>query len=73
MVSNGLGLTDAQAPLLLTDHNPTRNSVMVDWSLSEFSRVRLQLASDKSRAGVTDNQALVQVIFSLGAHGAHTF
>ena len=73
MVSNGLGLTEAQAPLLLTDHNPTRHTAMVDWSLSEFSRIRLQLARDDSRAGVTDNQALLQVIFSLGAHGAHTF
>ena len=72
-VSNGLGLTEVDAPLLLTDHNPTRHTAMVDWSLSEFSRIRLQLASDKSRAGVTDNQALIQVIFSLGAHGAHTF
>jgi hypothetical protein len=35
--------------------------------------LRLQLASDKSRAGVTDNQALIQYIFSLGAHGAHRF
>ena len=72
-VSNGLGLTDVDAPLLLTDHNPTRHTAMVDWSLSEFSRIRLQLARDHSRAGATDNQALVQVIFSLGAHGAHTF
>ena len=66
-------LTEAQAPLLLTDYNPTRNTVMVDWSLTEFSRFRLQLASDKSRDGVTDNQVLVQYIMSLGAHGAHTF
>jgi hypothetical protein len=66
-------LTQAQAPLLLTDYNPTRNTVMVDWSPTEFSRIRLQLAQDKSRAGVTDNQALLQYIFSLGAHGAHTF
>jgi hypothetical protein len=66
-------LTQSQAPLLLTDYNPTRNSVMVDWSATEFSRIRLQLASDKSRVGVTDNQVLVQYIFSLGAHGAHTF
>ena len=66
-------LTIAQAPLLLTDHDPTRNTVMVDWSATEFSRIRLQLASDKSRAGVTDNQVLLQYIFSLGAHGAHTF
>ena len=27
----------------------------------------------KERVGVTDNQVLVQYIFSLGAHGAHTF
>jgi len=72
-VSNGLGLTAADAPLLLTEHNPTRNTLMVDWTASEFSRVRLQLAADKSRAGVTDNQVLLQYILSLGAHGAHTF
>jgi len=72
-VSNGLGLAAADAPLLLTDHNPTRNTVMLDWSPSEFSRIRLQLAADKSRAGVTDNQVLLQYIYSLGAHGAHTF
>jgi hypothetical protein len=72
-VSNGLGLSAANAPLLLTDYNPTRNTAMVDWSLTEFSRLRLQVASDKSRAGVTDNQVLLQYVFSLGAHGAHTF
>ena len=72
-VSNGLGLTAADAPLLLTDHNPSRNTLMADWSPTEFSRIRLQLAADKSRAGVTDNQILLQYIFSLGAHGAHTF
>lgn len=65
--------TEAQAPLLLTDYNPSRNTVMMDWSPTEFSRLRLQLAQDKSRAGVTDNQILLQYIFSLGAHGAHTF
>jgi hypothetical protein len=72
-VSATPGLTAANAPLLLTDHSPNRNTVMVDWSPTEFSRVRLQLASDKSRVGVTDNQVLLQYIFSLGAHGAHTF
>ena len=65
--------TAAQLPLLLTDHNPSRNTLMLDWSLSEFSRFRLQMAADKSRAGVTDNQVLLQYILSLGAHGAHTF
>ena len=73
IVASGVGPTAADFPILMSDHNPTRNTVMLDWSPSEFSRIRLQLASDKSRAGVTDNQALLQVIFSLGAHGAHTF
>ncbi len=72
-VSNGLGLTAADLPLLLSDHNPTRHTLMMDWSATEFSRIRLQLASDRSRAGVTDNQVLLQYIYSLGAHGAHMF
>jgi hypothetical protein len=72
-VANGLGLTAENSPLLLTDYNPTRNTAMVDWSPTEFSRLRLQYAVDKSRVGVTDNQLLLQYIFSLGAHGAHKF
>src|SRR5438034_1921384 len=71
-VSNGIGLTSADSPLLLTDYNPKRNTLMVDWSPTEFSRIRLQLASDKSRFGMTDNPVLLQSIYSLGAHGAHT-
>jgi len=71
-----LGLTDSGALAaadfpILGAYSPTRH--MADWSPSEFSRVRLQLASDKSRLGVTDNQLLLQYIMSLGAHGAHRF
>lgn len=73
IVDNGLGPTAADFPLLMTDHNPTKHTAMVDWSPTEFSRVRLQLAQDKSRAGVTDNQILLQYILSLGVHGAHRF
>jgi hypothetical protein len=73
IVDNGLGPTAADFPLLMTDHNPSRNTVMVDWSPTEFSRLRLQLASDKSRANVTDDQVVLQYILSLGAHGAHKF
>ncbi len=52
--------------------NPTRFSLMVDWSNSEFSRLRLQYNQDKS--GVeTDHQFALQYIYSIGAHGAHTF
>ena len=73
IVANGLGPVAADFPLLMTEHNPSRHTVMLDWSPTEFSRLRLQFASDKSRFGVTDNQALLQYIFSLGAHGAHKF
>ena len=54
-------------------YNPTRNSLMFDFNPSEFSRLRLQLASDKSRLGATDNQVFLQYVTSLGAHGAHSF
>jgi hypothetical protein len=58
---------------LASAHNPTRVTAMLDWSGTEFSRIRLQYAEDKSRADATDRQVLVQYIFSLGAHGAHKF
>ncbi len=61
------------ANLAAPDFNPSKNSAMVDYSLSEFSRMRVQFARDKSRQDVTDNQAFVQYQMSLGAHGAHTF
>jgi len=73
IVDNGLGPTAADFPLLMTDHNPTRSTLMVDWSPTEFSRLRLQFAQDKSRAGVTDDQVVLQYVLSLGAHGAHKF
>ena len=46
---------------------------MVDFSASEFSRVRLQFAREQSRPEVTDNQLWLQYVVSLGAHGAHKF
>ena len=73
------GSTRFSAPLnaadfpILAAYNPTRHTVMADWSPSEFSRVRLQFASDKSRSDVTDKQVFLQYIVSLGAHGAHKF
>jgi len=57
----------------LAPYSPQRTSWMLDYSPSEFSRIRLQLAQDKSRPGVTDNQLFLQYIMSLGAHGAHSY
>jgi hypothetical protein len=72
IVVSGVGPVAADFSVL-TPHNPTRNTLMLDFSPSEFSRFRVQLASDKSRLGVTDNQVILQYIHSLGPHGAHRF
>jgi hypothetical protein len=72
IINNGLGPTTADFTLL-GRYNPSRNTAMVEFNPSEFSRLRLQFAQDKSRAGATDNQILLQYIHSLGAHGAHRF
>lgn len=57
---------------LATGHDPSRETVMVDFSNSEFSRLRLQLSRDRSRPE-TDRQLYLQYIMSMGAHGAHRF
>lgn len=67
------GLVPMAAMPYLESYNPRRNSVMVDWSPSEFSRVRLQYNRDQSRPDMTDNVIWLQYIMSLGAHGAHKF
>jgi hypothetical protein len=69
---DGGTLAAADFPLLAS-WRPTRNSLMVDFSPSEFSRWRLQLARDQSRRDATDNQLWLQYVVSLGAHGAHSF
>ena len=71
LVNSG-ALTAAAFPIL-NAYNPTRNTFMVDWSPSEFSRLRLQYARDRSQFGAADNQVFLQYIMSLGAHGAHKF
>jgi hypothetical protein len=58
---------------VLAEHKPKRASAMVDFSPSEFSRVRVQLAQDEARFAEKDTQIFVQYVMSLGAHGAHKF
>jgi outer membrane murein-binding lipoprotein Lpp len=65
------GLNNAN--LARPSYSPSKNSVMFDYNPSEFSRIRFQVAQDKSRQGVTDNQLFLQYQMSLGAHGAHQF
>lgn len=53
--------------------NPSRTTWMVDYNPSEFSRLRLQVAHDQSRQGLSENQIFLQYIMGLGAHGAHQY
>jgi hypothetical protein len=53
-------------------HTPQRTSLMLDFSNSEFSRLRLQYNHDESQPQ-TDNQLFLQYIMSVGAHGAHQY
>lgn len=76
----GLILASPRSGLLNTsniisnyDYTPTRTTIMFDYSPSEFSRMRMQLAQDNSRQGLTDTQFFMQYIMSLGAHGVHKF
>ena len=45
---------------------------MVDFSNSEFSRLRLQFNHDMS-GPVASNEVFLQYIVAMGAHPAHTF
>lgn len=54
-------------------YHPYKNTMMFDFNPSEFSRIRLQFAQDRSREGLTDNQLFLQYQMSLGAHGAHRY
>ncbi len=65
-------LLAADFPVLLPG-SPTRLTTMIDWSPSEFSRLRAQYAWDDARDAGTDRQLLIQYIYAIGAHGAHKF
>ena len=57
----------------VNSYAPSKNTLMLDFSPSEFSRIRLQLAQDRSREGAPDSQVFLQYQMSLGAHGAHMY
>ncbi|MEZ5560556.1 MAG: hypothetical protein R3E86_18685 [Pseudomonadales bacterium] len=59
-------------PLADDGNDPRRYTMMVDWSHSEFSRLRFQYARDLS-ATRANNVWGLQYIHSIGAHGAHSF
>jgi hypothetical protein len=61
--------------------NLPRLSTMLEYSPTEFSRIRLQYTYDRSRASetaqqlnrTTVNEVSLQVNLAIGAHGAHSF
>ncbi len=65
-------LTRESFPALISA-SPERVSVMLDWSPSEFSRLRTQYSWDDARADLRDRQFIIQYLFGIGAHGAHKF
>ena len=71
LVQNG-DLLASDFPLLLPA-SPSRITTMIDFSPSEFSRLRAQYAWDDSRDAETDRQLLLQYIYAIGAHGVHKF
>ncbi len=66
------GAALANSSLDTRGHDPRHYSAMLDWSNSEFSRLRFQYNRDESRA-TADDQIILQYVVALGAHGAHQF
>jgi hypothetical protein len=53
---------------------PWRATAALDFNPSEFTRLRLQYNYDRSaRVGKTNNEVFLELIFAIGAHGAHAF
>ncbi len=56
----------------LEDDDLSTVSAMLDWTNSEFGRVRFQY-NRESFGDVRDDQFILQYVMSLGAHAAHAF
>lgn len=70
----GLPSSTLTGSQLQSGWSPYRNTVMLDWSNSEYSLIRLQLARDNAFGpGLYNTQLFLQYIMSLGAHGAHKY
>ena len=54
-------------------HDPDAFSIMIDWTNSEFSRVRLQYNHETLSKDGEDDQLVLQYVLSLGAHAAHKY
>lgn len=74
-------LSPADVPTDLNDnevldangHDPRSFSAMLDWTNSEFSRIRFQYNRNAVAQNKADDQFIVQYVMSIGAHGAHKY
>jgi hypothetical protein len=55
------------------DHDPKSYTAMIDWTNSEFSRIRLQYNHEELSKNNQDNQVTLQYVMSFGAHSAHKY
>lgn len=55
------------------EKDPTKNSVMIDYSPSHFSRIRLQYSQLDNGHDEPNDMLTLQYTMSLGSHGAHLF
>ncbi len=53
--------------------DPDKTSIMVDYSPSHFSRIRLQFSQLDNGHAETNDIVTLQYTMSLGSHGAHPF
>ncbi|MFT6332090.1 MAG: hypothetical protein ACJAW3_000415 [Lentimonas sp.] len=53
--------------------NPKELSLMLDWSNSEFSTIRLQLTQEEFERNERGNQIILQYVMSFGAHSSHNY
>lgn len=53
--------------------DPDKTSIMVDYSPSHFSRIRLQFSQLDNGYAATNDIVTLQYTMSLGSHGAHPF
>jgi hypothetical protein len=67
------GRYDRSARSQFANLTDTGGSAVVTYWPSEFSQVRAQYEFTNYAEGRNSNQLLLQLIFSLGAHGAHPF
>lgn len=53
---------------------PWRETIAAEFNASEFTRIRLQLAHDRTDPrGRTNDEVILQFLFGIGAHAAHAF